>query len=206
MPGSKTQSATPAASAASVNVATNLKDAQLQRLSGDFDGAARTLSQLVVLAPEDARVLGEYGKTLLAQGRSDDAVAFLTRVTELDPGDWSALSALGVAYDQKGDYPKAQSAYGRALALKPGDPTVLSNDALSHIQSGDLEEAERLLLQAEAHATEFPRIASNLALVRSLKSSRPASPPRAPAPLQPVAEAAQPSPQIPAKTPVALSR
>jgi len=36
-----------------------------------------------LVAPDDARVLGEYGKTLLAQGRTDDALAFLARAIEL---------------------------------------------------------------------------------------------------------------------------
>jgi hypothetical protein len=57
--------------------------------------------------------------------------------------------------------------------LKPGDPTVLSNAALSHVQTGDLDGAEALLMQASPYGAEFPRIASNLALVRSLKNSRP---------------------------------
>ena len=67
----------------------------------------------------------------------------------------------------------AEAAYGRALLLKPGDPTVLSNAALSHVQTGDLDGAEALLMQASPSSAEFLRIASNLALVRSLKNSRP---------------------------------
>src|SRR5260221_540110 len=101
------------------------------------------------------------------------SVAFLERALELQSKDWSLFSAQGVAYDQKGEYLAAQAAYGRALLLKPGDPTVLSNAALSHVQTGDLDGAEALLLQASPSSAEFPRIASNLALVRSLKNSRP---------------------------------
>jgi thioredoxin-like negative regulator of GroEL len=155
------------------NIDATVKQAQAQRRSGDFSTAAHTLSQLVLFAPDDARVLGEYGKTLIAMGRSDDALAFLERAIELQPKDWSLFSAQGVAYDQKGEYLAAQAAYGRALVLKPGDPTVLSNAALSHVQTGDLDGAEALLMQASAYGAEFPRIVSNLALVRSLKSSRP---------------------------------
>lgn len=165
------------ASVTSRPLATNIdgvvKQAQAQRKSGDFPAAAHTLAQLVLLAPDDARVLGEYGKTLIAMGRNDDALAFLERAAELQPKDWSLFSAQGVAYDQKGEYLAAQAAYSRALLLKPGDPTVLSNAALSHVQTGDLDGAEALLLQATPSSAEFPQIASNLALVRSLKSSRP---------------------------------
>lgn len=159
--------------AAPTNIDGVVKQAQAQRKNGDFAGAAHTLSQLVLLAPDDARVLGEYGKTLIAMGRTDDALAFLGRAVELQSNDWSLFSAQGVAYDQKGEYLAAQAAYGRALLLKPGDPTVLSNAALSHVLTGDLDKAEALLMQASPSSAEFPQIASNLALVRSLRSSRP---------------------------------
>ena len=130
------------------------------RKSGDLQGAARTLSQLVLVAPDDPRVMAEYGKTLVAEGRSDDALAFLERAIELKPSDWALYSAQGIAYDQKENYKAAQIAYGRALAINPGEPTVLSNDALSHVQMGDLDGAERLLLQAPPNmAAIIPRIA-----------------------------------------------
>jgi Flp pilus assembly protein TadD len=158
---------------APTNIDGAVKQAQGQRRNGDFSAAAHTLSQLVLVAPDDARVLGEYGKTLIEMGRNDDALAFLERAVELQPRDWSLFSAQGVAYDQKGEFLAAQAAYGRALQLKPGDPTVLSNAALSHVQTGDLDGAEALLMQASPSSAEFPRIASNLALVRSLKNSRP---------------------------------
>ena len=186
-----------------------VRQAQAQRKMGDLVGATRTLSQLVLVAPDDARVLGEYGKTLVAQGRSDDALAFLERAIELQATDWSLFSAQGVAYDQKGKYVLAQAAYARALGLKPGEPTVLSNDALSHIQSGDLDEAERLLREAAQAGGDYPRIASNLALVQSLKASRsaaapapaklavqPAAPPPAPAPVVAPPAEAEPLPPV----------
>jgi Flp pilus assembly protein TadD len=191
---------------APTNIDGAIKQAQAQRKTGDFSDAAHTLSQLVLLAPDDARVLGEYGKTLIAMGRSDDALAFLERAVELQPKDWSLFSAQGVAHDQKGEYLAAQKAYDRALMLKPGDPTVLSNAALSHMQTGDLDGAERLLMQASPFAAEFPRIASNLALVRSLKTSRPpqtpsVAPPKGPAPVASPAQAAAPSAPV---APVAI--
>jgi Flp pilus assembly protein TadD len=159
-----------------------VRQARAQREAGDPAGAAATLSQLVLAAPDNPLVLGEYAKTLIARGRSDDALAFLERAIELRPADWSLYSALGIAYDQKGDYQAAQASYGRALALKPGEPAVLSNSALSRMQAGDLEGAEKLLMQAAQSGAEVPRIASNLALVRSLKNSHP-QPAAAPAPV-----------------------
>lgn len=149
-----------------------IRQAQTERRAGDLTGSAKTLSQLVLVAPDDSRVLGEYGKTLVAMGRSDDALAFLERAIQLQPSDWSLFSAQGVAFDQKGQYRQAQISYARALSLYPGEPTVLSNDALSHMQSGDLDGAEQLLLEAARAGGDYPRISSNLALVQSLKASR----------------------------------
>src|SRR6266550_8438430 len=171
--GKDDASATSRPPGAPTNIDGAMKQAQAQRKNGDLSAAAHTLSQLVLFAPDDARVLGEYGKTLIAMGRADDALAFLERAVELQPKDWSLFSAQGVAYDQKGEFLAAQAAYGRALQLKPGDPTVLSNAALSYVQTGDLDGAEALLMQASPSSAEFPRIANNLALVRSLKNSRP---------------------------------
>src|SRR5258705_2185044 len=191
--------------AAPTNIEGTVKQAQLLRKSGDFAAAAHTLSQLVLFAPDDARVLGEYGKTLIAMGRSEDALAFLERAVELQPKDWSLFSAQGVAYDQKGKYLAAQAAYSRALMLKPGDPTVLSNAALSHVQTGDLDGAEALLLQASPYGAEFPRITSNLALVRNLKNSR--SPQTAMAPAkesEPVPSATQAEAPSAPEMPVAI--
>ena len=102
-----------------------IAQAQAARAAGNLAGANRILSQLVLFAPDDPRVLGEYGKTLTAQAKSDDALAFLERAIQLQPGEWSLYSAQGVAYDQKRNYKEAQVAYGRALSLKPGEPAVL---------------------------------------------------------------------------------
>jgi Flp pilus assembly protein TadD len=179
-----------------------LRSAQVARKSGDLTGATKILSQLVLLSPDDARVIGEYGKTLAAQGRSDDAIAFLERATQLDASDWSLFSAEGVSYDQKGDYKTAQTFYDRALTLKPGEPSVLNNDALSHMQAGDLDGAERLLRQAAPGTPEFPRITENLALVQSLKASQASKPlaSAAPAPTQMASLTPPPAVTAPAQT------
>ncbi len=196
---------------------TALAKAQISRRVGDFAEATKTLSQLVLFAPDDPRVLGEYGKTLASQGRSDDALAFLERAIQIQPGEWSFHSALGVAHDQKGEYKEAQAAYARALQLKPGETAVLNNAALSYMQSGDLDTADRMIQQASATTTDKARIEYTMALVQRLKATRPApvQTPVAPAPavmasLAPAPEAPaviQPSPAEPVieTTPVASS-
>lgn len=180
-----------------------LAKAQISRRVGDFAEATKILSQLVLFAPDDPRVMGEYGKTLAAQGRTDDALAFLERAIQLQPNEWSFHSALGVAHDQKGEYPLAQAAYGRALQLKPGEPAVLNNAALSYLQSGDLETAERMIQQAAATSTDKSRIQYTIALVERLKATRPAKPAvQTPAPAAP---APAPAPETPAPAPAVVA-
>jgi Flp pilus assembly protein TadD len=178
---------------APMDLNTALLKAQLSRKTGDFAEATKILSQLVLFAPDDSRVVGEYGKTLAAQGKSDDALAFLDRAIQIRPDDWTFYSAAGVAYDQKGLYPLAQASYARALQLKPGEPSVLNNAALSYMQVGDLDTAEQMIRQAAATSTDKSRIEYTIALVERAKASRPQRSAPIPAPV-----ASEPAPQAPA--------
>ena len=99
-----------AAPAPATDLDTSVQQAQALRLSGNYPEAIRHLSQLMMVASDDARVVSEYGKTLAAMGRAQDAVNFLTRAGQLQPTDWTVASALGVAYDQLGNQKDAQIA------------------------------------------------------------------------------------------------
>jgi tetratricopeptide (TPR) repeat protein len=160
-----------AGSPSAYDVDTELAKAVSERHSGDLATATRTLARLMLVAPDEAEVLGEYGKILIAEGRNGEALAFLERAVELKPGEWSLESARGVAYDLTGNHLDAQAAYERALAAKPGEPTVLSNDAMSHMEVGDLDTAEKLLMEASQTGTD-PRIKQNLAMIQDMKTMR----------------------------------
>src|SRR5476649_1901470 len=128
---------------ADVNAAVH--QARLLRLKGDTQGATRILSQLMLTAPDNADVVGEYGKLLVEESRADDAVQFLRRAVELQPNDWSLYSAMGVAYDQLNDSKNAKLAYEQALALKPGEAAILNNYAMSRMLAGDTVGAHALM-------------------------------------------------------------
>ncbi|MFO1246970.1 MAG: hypothetical protein U1E93_01835 [Alphaproteobacteria bacterium] len=171
--------------APATDLETSVQQAQALRLSGNYPEAIRHLSQLMMVASDDARVVSEYGKTLAAMGRAQDAVNFLTRAGQLQPTDWTVASALGVAYDQLGNQKDAQIAYEHALALKPGEPSVLSNYALSRMLAKDPAMARNLAGRAEianasAHDT---KIAANIALIRSMAPEAAGSAPNNPAPM-----------------------
>lgn len=157
--------ATGGASTMAPDVEDNLHQMQLLRANNDLVGATRIISQLMLVYPDDPRVVGEYGKLLVQENRSDDAVQFLRRAIELKPGDWTLYSALGVAFDQANDHTSAKLAYERALAVKPGEPAVLNNYAMSRMMAGDTAGARTLLLQAKASGATDPKIDRNLALL-----------------------------------------
>jgi Flp pilus assembly protein TadD len=162
------------------DVDSGVRQAQQARLAGRYDDAIHTLSQLMLLASDDPRVVGEYGKALVEKGRAREAVQFLTRATELQPRDWSVYSALGVAYDEAGDQVSAGRAYEHALALKPGEPAIFNNYALSRMLASDPAMARQLIASAaSAGGASDPKIAHNIALVNSLASQ----PAPVPAPL-----------------------
>jgi Flp pilus assembly protein TadD len=148
----------------------SIRQAQMLRLAGSYSEAINHLSQLMLVAADDSRVISEYGKTLAAMGRADEAEKFLTRAQELQPNDWTVYSALGVANDQIGNQTEARINYERALALKPGEPSVLSNYALSRMLAKDTAMASRLADRAEIAnaAAHDDKIARNIAMIRSM--------------------------------------
>lgn len=148
-----------------------IKDAQALRAKGDYDGAVKELAQLILISPDDSRVIGEYGKVLTQQGRAQEALPFLKRAVELKPNDWTFYSAMGVDYDQIDDRTNARLAYQHALSLQPGEPSVLNNFAVSRMLAGDYAGAKKLLAQAEAQGAANPKIAANLAVVTGGQSA-----------------------------------
>jgi len=162
------------------------------RIKGDYDEAARSFAQLLLIAPDDARVVGGYGKVLEQQGRSKDAQAFLQRAVQINPHDWALQSALGVADDQLDDHKSARAAYQRALVLKPGEASVLNNYAVSLMLAGDYAGAKRMLAQAEARGVSNPKVARNLDKLGTLDNVSVASSSTAP---QPAADA-KPMPAV----------
>lgn len=179
-----------------------IRRAQLLRTKGDYDEATRSLAQLMLFAPDDARVVGEYGKVLEQQGLSKEALSYLKRAVELQPHDWSLHSALGVAYDQLDDHASARLAYERALSLKPAEGSVLNNYAVSRMLAGDYAAARRLFSQAAAAGSPNPKFALNLDKLAELSAPAPANP--APAKPAPMASAPTPAERNHMPLPVAV--
>jgi Flp pilus assembly protein TadD len=172
-----------------------LNSARLARQSGDLDTASRRLAYLVSIAPDNAEVLGEYGKVLTEMGRPDDGIAYLNKALARDPGNWKLYNAVAVAYDERHDYASSSAAYDKALSLAPGNSAILANDARSRILAGDTQGARQLLAQANPSETSgvyFSGLEAQLAAAEAAKHSDTAEASAAPA-------------QLPAATPQAGS-
>ena len=197
-------SAPKAAAPIPADLDSGVRQADLMRLEGRYDDAIHLLAQLMLVAPDDARVVGEYGKALAQKGRAQEAVDFLSRATALSAADWTLYSALGVAYDELGRQDDARTAYARALALKPGEPSVLNNYALSRMMANDPAGARSLIAEAARNGgAADPKIARNIAMLEKLApapqeavaAAKPAPQPVPPVKTAPVAEAALAAPR-----------
>ena len=176
--GSKSESAAPQSKSAVVKSDTvkpaetldgSIEQARILRQTGNYQESIRHLSQLMIVASDDSRVVAEYGKALVETGRAQEGVHFLTRAEQLMPTDWTIFSALGVAYDQLGKHQDAQTAYERALTLKPEEASVLNNYALSRMLAKDPGMAHKLAARAEAAGGKSDsKIARNIAMIRDM--------------------------------------
>lgn len=150
---------------AGVNFARNL------RLMGGARQAVAVLKDVVMKAPDDAKVLSEYGKALTSVGRAQDSIPFLARATQMDSSDWTTFSAYGVALDQIGNHDIARRNYDIALKLSPDNASVESNIAMSHILAGRIDQAEIILRRLVSRPDATPQMRQNLAMIASLKGN-----------------------------------
>lgn len=162
--------AKPAAATASMPDTLNgeIQRAKDLREKGQLAEASKALRQLMLVASNDPRVAGEYGKVLAQQGYAKDAVAVLSKTVQLSGSDWRLYSALGVAYDQLDDHANARKAYDHALAMKPGELSVINNYAVSRMLTGDYDGAAQMLSQL--HSSD-PKVMANLSKAEELKAA-----------------------------------
>jgi Flp pilus assembly protein TadD len=153
------------------DIAAGMGFARNLRMMGGARQAVAVMKEVVMKAPDNPRVLSEYGKALTAAGRVQDALPFLARSTQINGDDWTTFSAYGVALDQTGNHTAARVNYQTALDLSPGNPTVESNLAMSHVLEGDIGKAEVILRRLVARPDATAQIRQNLAMVTAIKGN-----------------------------------
>ncbi|MEQ1866398.1 MAG: tetratricopeptide repeat protein [Micropepsaceae bacterium] len=153
------------------NIAAGMGFARNLRMMGGARQAISVLKEIVMKAPDDPRVLSEYGKALTAAGRVQDALPFLARSTQINGDDWTTFSAYGVALDQTGNHTSARTNYQVALGISPGNPTIESNMAMSHVLEGEIDKAELILRRLVSRPDATPQMRQNLAMISAIKGN-----------------------------------
>jgi len=126
-----------------------LADAQLQRESRDYAGAAASLKAAVERFPEDTDLLYEQAMMAEKLGRFDDMEVQLRKVIALKPDHHHAYNALGYSFaDRNVRLPEARQLIEQALKLAPGEPFIVDSLGWVEFRLGQLPEATKLLRQA----------------------------------------------------------
>lgn len=111
-----------------------LETALQRAAAADFDGARRLLALAIQLAPDDVRVLENYGEVVARQGDLDEAAATFQRWIELAPDQARPHFLLGQVEELRGRMTPARQAYEIALERDPG--LVEAAEALAFVRLG----------------------------------------------------------------------
>jgi Flp pilus assembly protein TadD len=131
--------------------------------------AVAVLEQATIHNPDNAALLGAFGRALADAGTFGRALDVLSKAHSPDQPDWRILSAQGAVLDQMARHKDAREYYAAALKIVPDEPSVLSNLGLSYALSKELAQAETTLRRAAAGNRTDPRVRQNLALVVGLQ-------------------------------------
>ena len=151
------------------NLDNALTFAEALRGIGSTERAVEVLSEVLVIYPNEPRILMPLGRALAANGNQLGAARAFEQVAVAHPDRADAWAALGTAMDQLENHLGAQVAYEKALAIEPERASTLANYGLSLAMSGDLAGAEAKLRQASDMSPSDVRIRENLALVLGLQ-------------------------------------
>jgi Flp pilus assembly protein TadD len=152
------------------NVPALVRAAEAQAALGQRDQAARTFTQALAIAPDDAGAALGLGRLKLASD-PDAAASVLLRLTTRDPHNVAALVDLGIARDLLGQHTDAQNAYRLALAIEPGRTAADINLGLSLALSGNPRQGLEILRPIALSPGASPRMRQNLAVALVLAGS-----------------------------------
>ncbi len=128
--------------------------AALSLARGRPGDAARTYSEVLAQAPDDALAYAGRGDAYIQMEEYESAVGDFTRaLARTAPTDRAALADVydrrGVALARLGRYTEAEADYSRAIDNDPADPVLYRNRAAARLRDGDDEAAEADVRKAE---------------------------------------------------------
>ncbi|HWB11839.1 MAG TPA: scaffolding protein [Pirellulales bacterium] len=93
-------------------------EAERLKDSGDLEGAAKKLAELLVQDPQFALAHSALAVIYGRLRRHDDAIEHALKVCELEPKDTFSFTALSVTYQRAGRIPEAEEAMARARMMQ----------------------------------------------------------------------------------------
>ncbi len=151
------------------NLDNTLSFADSLRDIGSDERAIEILSEVMVVHPNEPRLLMALGRALGARDNYLGAARAFEKASLIEPGRAEAWAALGTALDRLGNPDKAQAAYAKALSIEPDRASTLANYGLSLAINGNLPGAEEKLRKAAQSPDADVRVKENLALVLGLQ-------------------------------------
>jgi spermidine synthase len=118
------------------------------RNNNQFKDAVTQYQMALTLKPQDQRIMGAMGATLISLGLGSDAAVVLGKATEIDPADHRLYYQLGRAYLLLQDSEEARRAFGRAIVLEPGDADAYVGMGNAWLEVGDEVRAKRYFSRA----------------------------------------------------------
>ena len=126
--------------------------ALLYEYLGKAGKAAEHYREAAKLAPDDAKILNNYGRFLCKEGRYDEGLAFLGKAgsDKLYDERWKALVNAGICAQRAGRQKQAETWLRQALALNPESSDALAAMARLMADQGNWLSARAFLQRYEA--------------------------------------------------------
>lgn len=113
---------------------------------GRFQEAVNLFSELILIAPDDAKAYKNRGVALMNLAEIDLAIEDFTKAISINPELKGVHSNLGAAWHYKGEYEKAIACYDVDITQRPDLYITYFNRALS---KGELNQLEMALVDIE---------------------------------------------------------
>lgn len=139
-----------------IKIASALKDAKL------LTDADRYYKKAASILPNNAKLLSNYGLTLIELRRTDEAIATLTRATAIDPSMAEGFYNLAIAQRAANQQEAAENSYLHALSLRQNFPEAWLNLGTLRLIQGRVLEARDCFSQALNQRPDYQEAASDL--------------------------------------------
>jgi tetratricopeptide (TPR) repeat protein len=120
----------------------------LHNRRGEKDRALELLREAVALQPGRADIRRNFGRTLVASGRTEEGLTELAAALRRKPDDVEAMDTLGDHYLRLGRFAEAEKVARQSVARAPANALGYYHLGQALLQTGRLPEAEPVLRMA----------------------------------------------------------